>query len=209
MDLAKTSLPAVRSSWRWMLVACIALAGCRPEIGDECDVSTDCSNSGDRLCDTTQPGGYCTQFNCEPGTCPDEAICVAFDTEISEAAECANPQGPPRLQKTFCLRKCDGDGDCRSEYDCVNMNRDNPWGAVVVEEGAPKGKVCTVPFEGSDLPTGGSSDVCTGERPEFDIDAGPEPATPDAGASDAAPEASTDASPEAGGDAAAADSGGG
>ena len=42
------------------------LAGCSAEIGDDCSNSTDCSSTGDRLCDTTQPGGYCTLFNCEP-----------------------------------------------------------------------------------------------------------------------------------------------
>ncbi|HMR78024.1 MAG TPA: hypothetical protein PKD61_23100, partial [Polyangiaceae bacterium] len=63
----------------WLVLALVCgLYGCKPEIGDECSVSTDCSNAGERLCDTTLPGGYCTIFNCEPGTCPDEAGCVAF-----------------------------------------------------------------------------------------------------------------------------------
>ncbi|MFW5740185.1 MAG: hypothetical protein ACOC1F_07450, partial [Myxococcota bacterium] len=66
------------------LSACLAtwMLGCNPKIGDDCTNSTDCSVSGDRLCDTTQPGGYCTVFNCEPDMCPEEAQCVAFDTEF-------------------------------------------------------------------------------------------------------------------------------
>ena len=34
-------------------------AGCKPRIGDDCQISTDCSASGDRLCDISAPGGYC------------------------------------------------------------------------------------------------------------------------------------------------------
>src|SRR5690242_18467125 len=50
----------------------IVATGCKPKIGDECKTSTDCSVTGDRLCDITQPSGYCTIFNCEePGSCPD------------------------------------------------------------------------------------------------------------------------------------------
>ncbi len=140
------------------LVALAAL-GCQPEIGDECDVSTDCSSTGDRLCDSTQPGGYCTIFNCEPGTCPDEAICVAFGTSVSDAPECADPQVPSRLQRTFCLRKCADDDECRGGYDCVNLRKSNPWGAAVVEKKG-SGKVCIVPYEGAALPDGGSRAVC-------------------------------------------------
>jgi len=39
------------------LTALVAL-GCQPEIGDSCHTSVDCSQSGNRLCDVTQPGGY-------------------------------------------------------------------------------------------------------------------------------------------------------
>src|SRR4051812_10031586 len=49
------------------------LAGCTPSIGDKCVLSTDCSTRGDRLCDTSQPDGYCTQFNCSKNGCPDDS----------------------------------------------------------------------------------------------------------------------------------------
>src|SRR5206468_6843571 len=32
------------------------LTGCTPKIGDDCQTSVDCSQQGDRLCDTAQPG---------------------------------------------------------------------------------------------------------------------------------------------------------
>ena len=51
--------------------------GCKPKIGEDCATSTDCSISGDRLCDVTQPGGYCTVFNCEPNTVPRPRRCAS------------------------------------------------------------------------------------------------------------------------------------
>ncbi|MEZ4226885.1 MAG: hypothetical protein R3B13_38445 [Polyangiaceae bacterium] len=132
------------------------LYGCKPEIGDECSVSTDCSNAGDRLCDTTQPGGYCTIFNCEPGTCPEEAVCIAFKNSPSQL--CPDPQLGDRLRRTFCLRSCGGDDDCRSGYKCIDLAKDNPWKASVAEYGA-SGKVCIVPFSG--VPASGDiTDIC-------------------------------------------------
>lgn len=89
------------------MVAAALLVGCRPEVGDSCKLSTDCSITGDRLCDTSQPEGYCTIFNCEPGSCPDEAICVEFHGSAE------------RFARRFCLRECEGSSDCREGYVCV------------------------------------------------------------------------------------------
>ena len=109
--------------WLELLAAVVfllsSLVGCKPEIGDECTVSTDCSATGDRLCDTTQPGGYCTIFNCEPGTCPDEAICIAFGALPSTAPACLDLQASSRFERAFCLRSCDDDSDCRGGYECI------------------------------------------------------------------------------------------
>src|SRR5438874_282901 len=101
-------------------LAALAVAlgiGCKPKIGDGCAVSTDCSVNGDRLCDTTQPGGYCTVFNCEPGTCPaDQSVCVAFHDQV-----CADPRSSERFERTFCMRTCDDDSDCRGgQYACLD-----------------------------------------------------------------------------------------
>jgi len=151
------------------LVVCTAAfaLACSPEIGDECSVSTDCSNSGDRLCDTTQPGGYCTIFNCEPGTCPEEAICIGYYT--SDSKVCKDPQEEPRLMRTYCLRRCDGNGDCRSGYRCIDMNKNNPWGAEVVEYGPINGSVCVVPYSGAPLAENPNTEVCTGTDAGFDV----------------------------------------
>lgn len=174
---------------RWhvlVAISALALIGCKPEIGDECSVSTDCSNVGDRLCDTTQPGGYCTIFNCEPGTCPEEAVCIAFYN--SDSRVCQDPQDEARLRRTYCLRSCDGDGDCRGGYSCEDLGaKDNPWGAELVERGGPSGKVCVVPYSGATLPEKPNTEVCTGTDAGFDVNPWTPPtdsgadATPDAG----------------------------
>lgn len=97
------------------------LAGCRPEIGDKCTTSTDCSINGDRLCDTTQPDGYCTIFNCEPGSCPDgEGVCVGFDPTLDPACgQVLSSTTAPRFERTFCMKTCDIDADCRDGYQCI------------------------------------------------------------------------------------------
>ena len=192
-------------------LALVALAaalsfGCKPEIGDECSVSTDCSSTGDRLCDTTQPNGYCTIFNCEPGTCPEEAICVAFFTSTSMA--CQDPQDDDRLQRTYCMRSCDVDGDCRSQYACRDMGLKNPWGAQVMEYGHKNGRVCIVPYQGAPVVDSPNTEVCSGTDAGFEVEPWKSDASPaDAGsdAADAAPdaaEAGTDAPADAGTDAA-------
>ena len=96
-----------------LLVAGPLLPACAPEIGDSCGTALDCSASGTRLCDDTQPGGYCTLEGCEADTCPPESICVKFGKVID---------GIPvdRLARSFCMYKCDGESDCRNGdgYSC-------------------------------------------------------------------------------------------
>ncbi len=51
-------------------------AGCARKVGDGCTVSTDCDPSGNRTCDLSQPGGYCTIDGCDDKSCPEEAVCI-------------------------------------------------------------------------------------------------------------------------------------
>lgn len=140
-----------------VLLAGLAL-GCNPKIGDDCSTSTDCSVNGDRLCDTTQPGGYCTIFNCEPDTCPEEAQCIAFDTELDPAC---NDQRWARFERTFCMRRCSDNGDCRSNYVCFDMkSTPNPWGARIADLDPEGTKVCIAPWSGA-APGEGLSEVCS------------------------------------------------
>jgi hypothetical protein len=133
----------------WLFLPCFVLSaillGCPPQIGKDCTLSTDCSQLGDRLCDTSQPDGYCTVFNCEPDSCPN-AICVAFQPTLDPACGTANSGEWPRLQRTFCLAPCSdpgAPGDCRSDgYECVDLQIPaNPIdrAAQVIDTGANDG----------------------------------------------------------------------
>ncbi len=107
------------------LFAAIALSavGCKPQIGDKCSLSIDCSQLGDRLCDTSQPEGYCTVFNCEPDTCPQESLCVGFNPVLDPACKGTDANKAPRFQRTFCVRICDEDSDCRAGYHCIDLTK--------------------------------------------------------------------------------------
>lgn len=114
-------------------LALFALAsGCAPRIGDGCYSQTNCSINGDRVCDITQPGGYCTVFDCSPDTCPDDSVCVRFEPDTA------------RLARNVCMRRCSGDGDCRADrgYHCVG----NDVGEI------RSGDAGTVPGDGGDVP---------------------------------------------------------
>ncbi len=88
-----------------LIIAVIAVfTGCGPEIGDECSESLDCAIDGTRICDSTQPDGYCLIPGCRADECPEEAICVRF--------------GLDEQARTFCMRHCETTGDCRSGYEC-------------------------------------------------------------------------------------------
>jgi hypothetical protein len=187
------------------LIAALELMGCKPEIGDECTVSTDCSAAGERLCDTTQPGGYCTIFNCEPGTCPEEAICISYGNSLSNALACSDRNGRSRYEETYCVAKCEDDDDCRGGYACVDMGRENPGGVVVVEHGSVDGRVCVVPYSGLPIPPDRSTEVCGRSTGPFkEPDAGPDSGSEtgsDAG-SDADAEGDAGSDADAAGDAA-------
>ncbi len=122
-------------------IAAFALAGisgCAPSIGDSCGNSTNCSVNGDRQCDLSQPGGYCTVFDCQPDQCPNDAVCVRF-----------NPT-EPRLAVIACMRRCSSDGDCRSGdgYRCRGAAELAPsLSAEVTDLDPPDGRFCVFGVE--------------------------------------------------------------
>jgi hypothetical protein len=187
----------VRARLVWVLLASLgALAGCAPKIGDKCSVSTDCSAQGDRLCDPTQPDGYCTIFNCEPNKCPSEAVCVAFNE-----ASCSSPALAARFQRTFCMLACKSDSDCRSGYRCLDTTSDPA--RQVVDANPQSLTICAVPNPGPTAVSAPDPEVCgipdAGPPPDAGADAAGEEgaveASPDAVAPEAAP--AEDASPDA------------
>lgn len=146
-------------------------AGCKPKIGDECKLSTDCSAAGDRLCDITAPGGYCTVYNCEPGACPeDESLCVEFGAQRSPAAACQDLQAPSPYARTFCMATCESNADCRDGYVCENLSNDNPWDALLID--LDRGdKACMVPvstMEFMESDDDGFGAACQAELPSPD-----------------------------------------
>lgn len=64
--------------WTVALLAALAAAGCGKQIGDNCQTASDCNPNGGRICDLSQPGGYCTVLGCDETTCPSEATCIRY-----------------------------------------------------------------------------------------------------------------------------------
>lgn len=143
---------------RFKSLASVALlstlaVGCGRRIGSPCVLSTDCSALSDRICDYNQPDGYCTVFNCEPDTCPDGTTCVGFDAQLD--ASCGpelNQIRAARFERTFCMQPCQGDGDCRSQYQCVSpgersadiVDLKNASGVAYTASTKSQQKVCMV-----------------------------------------------------------------
>lgn len=132
------------------VVGALALGAvaCGHDIGDSCKTSVDCSQGGERLCDITQPDGYCTIFNCEPNTCPSEAACIVFDPQLSAVNVCTGTNGLSRFARSFCLYRCSSNDDCRSGYECQDFSpgdahQPNDWNALAVDTDRSR-KVCVV-----------------------------------------------------------------
>ncbi len=140
--------------------------GCQPKIGDDCIQDQNCSQMGDRICDTTQPGGYCTQFNCDPTSCPEkESICIAFANTPSTVAGCGNLGRTSPYARNFCMRSCEINRDCRDNYICIDLAEENPWGADVIQENPENTKVCVYPQSGVPIAEGApdrANGVCEG-----------------------------------------------
>ena len=117
-----------------LLSLALAATGCTPHIGDTCLLSTDCSLQGTVLCDTSQPNGYCTVFNCTANQCPNNAACVLFNAAI---AGCAynDRTSPSRTSLPFCMAQCSSDSDCRQSdgYVCADP-RKPPWDGLVARQ---------------------------------------------------------------------------
>lgn len=158
-------MPRLAEKLLLLVAIAAAHAGCKPKIGDDCKISTDCSAAGDRLCDITAPGGYCTIFSCEPGTCPEgESLCVEFGEQRSPL--CADRATPSPYARTFCMATCDSDSDCRSGYVCVDIPKllpdgsrgGDPWGATLIDTDRGN-KGCLVPItSAAPLGEGGAPD---------------------------------------------------
>ena len=148
-------------------------SGCAPRIGDKCTTNQNCSGQTQRLCDNSQPGGYCTLFGCNPTSCPaDESVCVSFGASLSPVEGCSSPDLTAPAAKAFCMKWCGQDSDCRSGYACVDVGGDDPWGATVVQRSPRSTKICIAPESSAPIPPDRSNEVCIGSSGDGEGGAG-------------------------------------
>ena len=101
-----------------LLALSIALLGsltpaCGKQIGDACQINSDCASDGTRICDlpSQSPGGYCTIQGCDYSTCPDEAVCVRFFPGGGTGKSC-NPKDTTGMDPTSVATACTLDELC-------------------------------------------------------------------------------------------------
>ncbi len=182
----------------WFVAAFAAAFGlaCTPSIGDACTISTDCSANGDRLCDTSQPGGYCTIFSCGPNGCPNDGVCAAFDVA---APGCSyNDREVGRTARSFCLASCDDDADCRDGFRCEDL-QSTTVNALILDKEQNR-KVCLAIGRTSKVNAPDpNAPVCgPAAPPQSPLDASTNfVPTPDAGADSTTPDAGIDAGSDA------------
>ena len=97
----------------FLLVTCVLCfaTACGTAIGDECSSDTQCPAGA--YCDKTMPDGMCTDSPCRPGDCPDDSVCVEFEN-----------------RETYCMARCEEDGDCRDGYSCITTIGQWPFCSV-------------------------------------------------------------------------------
>jgi hypothetical protein len=141
-------------------------AGCGKKIGDACSTNIDCQQDGTRICDLSQPGGYCTEDGCDENSCPSESICVRFFDQKFATTSCGpdqpcpaateiclvrGPAGSPAemacmplsSERRFCADKCNHDGDCRGAYSCQSAGSYGSLALLKNPDDAQTAKFCS------------------------------------------------------------------
>lgn len=154
-------------------VAALGLAGCRPSIGSACTLSTDCSTQGNRVCDTAQPGGYCTVLNCIDNSCPDNAVCVMFQVSVPGCSY-DDYAAPARTGLAMCMKHCNEDSNCRESdgYACADP-RESPWYGAILDDNQGQ-RVC-IAASSSSTPAPEDASICLPyfpPLPEAGVDGG-------------------------------------
>jgi hypothetical protein len=179
----------------------VFLLGCQPSIGDHCVQSTDCSATGDRLCDTSQPNGYCTIFDCRPNLCPGGSGCVATNPNVF-GCPYDDRHAPSRLSRQLCLKTCNSDSDCRQGegYACITPEQ---YGILVLDDDQTE-KVClpATSYSVGDATSDAVAPVCSVSGPDAaEFEAGSGFQGDAAPVVDAAPDSQADAGSDAATDA--------
>jgi hypothetical protein len=183
-------------------VCALVLTGCSPHIGAKCTLNTDCSLQGTLVCDTSEPDGYCTLFNCLPDSCQNKAACVMLSPSIP-GCPYDDYQSPARTGRTMCLEQCHKDSDCRTSdgYICADPQQP-PWNGIIVDDDQQQ-RVCIVAPDYYDAGTPASfadAAVCQSTGPVVPpIEAGGTPGSDaEVPAGDGGPDAASDAALDAG-----------
>jgi hypothetical protein len=132
-----------------LLLPLLSSVGCTPHIGDKCTLSTDCSQQGTLLCDTSQPGGYCTSFDCTGDSCPQGASCIFFSASVPGCAY--TDRNPSRVGRSFCMAQCDKLSDCRDDYICADP-KGAPWNAFDLDDDQSKSVCIVAPDSTTEMP---------------------------------------------------------
>lgn len=135
-------MPALMKCLPPIFLLLVLGAGCGREIGDSCAVSSDCDpDNGERQCDRSSEGGYCTIQGCDFNTCPEEAACIRFftgsftnkkcepstedrgtdDCSFDELCSIVGNCVPRSAEVRFCMKTCGSSGDCRGGYECRDL----------------------------------------------------------------------------------------
>lgn len=82
------------------------------EVGSPCGeaVAEGCDFSPSAACILSWPEGYCTEIQCNVGSCPAGSRCVRGVTFVDVPFD------------AFCLRTCTSDVDCRDGYRCTDVS---------------------------------------------------------------------------------------
>ncbi|HEX8792464.1 MAG TPA: hypothetical protein VF765_16055 [Polyangiaceae bacterium] len=187
-----------------LLAAGLLLGGCTPHIGDHCQLNTDCSIDGTRVCDNSQPNGYCTSFNCVANSCLDNAVCVMVNASVP-GCPYNDYQAPSRTHTTLCLKNCGQDSDCRTGEGYVCRDPElAPYNGKIIDDSPTSNKVCVaLPYYDAGGPNmsmqpDATPPVCMPYLPEAGAAEGGADAG-DAGAADSSEEAAPDAEPDVAG----------
>ena len=105
----------------------MVVAGCGAKIGKSCTQNVDCSPLGDRFCDVSAPGGYCTIEGCDDTSCPSESVCVRF-LEPDPSRTCdVYTQATDCGASDVCLCDCgapDAQGVCPVSFEVGALDSD-------------------------------------------------------------------------------------
>lgn len=67
-------------------------------------------------------------------------------------------------RRTFCMGTCEEEKDCRKNYSCIDMSRENDWGARVIQKDVEGTSVCIQVMSFAEQDEDQADEVCTGVR---------------------------------------------